>query len=502
MLRDLRGRTLTFAEHADLAVEVAGGLAELGLGPGSVVAWQLPTSIEAVVLMAACSRLGIVQTPLVPSLRRAEVGFAVEQTAAELLIVPGTWRGFDHRSMADEIAERFGCRTAVVPISDTVATIELPRTGERPTDVAIEPGATDWVFYSSGTTGTPKGVRHTDAGIIAASHTVTRAAQMTSDDVFPIPFPIGHVGGPAMLAAQQRIGFTIVLIEQFDPTTTPLQTADLTILGSAPPFFLAYLDAQASQPDRPVLPRLRVALSGGAPSSVALHRRVRDELGGAGVISVWGMTECPMATASAITDDDDVIADSVGRPTPGVDLRVVDDDGHDVATGEQGELLVRAPQLTVGYTDSLLDRGAFDSAGFLRSGDLGALDAHGVLRVTGRKKDVIIRNAENISAAEVEAHIAKHPAVVDVAVVGLPDPATGERCCALVVLRPDAPPVDVAALATFCRELGLAAYKAPERVEIVPSLPRDALGKVAKHRLRADLLAAGRAGTESPGAPR
>jgi cyclohexanecarboxylate-CoA ligase len=168
-----------------------------------------------------------------------------------------------------------------------------------------------------------------------------------------------------------------------------------------------------------------------------------------------------------------------------VDIRVVGLDGGDVGPGEEGELRLRGPQCCKGYVDRTLDAAAFDEQGYFRTGDLGFLGPRGHVRITGRSKDVIIRNAENISAQEVENLLYEHPTIADVAVVGLPHPATGERACAVVVLEAGETQLSLADLAEFCRQRGLANQKIPERIEIVDALPRNALGKVLKRELRA-----------------
>jgi non-ribosomal peptide synthetase component E (peptide arylation enzyme) len=168
---------------------------------------------------------------------------------------------------------------------------------------------------------------------------------------------------------------------------------------------------------------------------------------------------------------------------PGVEVRVVDEDEKELGVGEEGELRMKGPQCFQGYIDPSLDADAFDAEGWFRTGDLGLVDDDGNVRITGRLKDLIIRNAENISALEIEDAVLRHPAVVDVAVIGVPDPRTGERVCAVVVAAPGTE-VDLPSVASFCLELGLAKQKLPERLEIVDVLPRNTMGKVLKNDLR------------------
>lgn len=178
----------------------------------------------------------------------------------------------------------------------------------------------------------------------------------------------------------------------------------------------------------------------------------------------------------------EVLDHTVGRPVPGVSIRVVDENESEVGVGEEGELRLKGPQCFLGYVDASLDADAFDADGWFRTGDRGRIDRDGNVAITGRIKDAIIRNAENISALEIEGVLASHPAVDDVAVIGVPDPRTGERVCAVVVATTD---VTLSDLAKHCQDLGLSKHKSPERLEVVDELPRNLTGKVLKNELRA-----------------
>ncbi|TMA25864.1 MAG: cyclohexanecarboxylate-CoA ligase, partial [Deltaproteobacteria bacterium] len=233
----------------------------------------------------------------------------------------------------------------------------------------------------------------------------------------------------------------------------------------------------------PIFPRVRAFPGGGAPKPPQLHYDLKREVGGIGIVSGYGLTDCPIIAMNCIRHPDEKLAHTEGRRSPPeAEIRVVRLDGGLAAPGEEGELWVRGPQLCRGYLDARLDAAAFDEDGFFRTGDLGRLDADGYLVITGRTKDVIIRKGENISAKEVEDLLYSHPQIADVAVIGLPDPALGERCCAVVACRGE--PLAFAEMAAFLARAGLARQKIPEQLEIVAEVPRNAAGKIQKQLLR------------------
>jgi cyclohexanecarboxylate-CoA ligase len=320
---------------------------------------------------------------------------------------------------------------------------------------------------------------------MAGSAGVVGMVGATSSDVNPIVFPVAHIGGAAMLAAALLTGMRLVLFETFDPVATPLRIAahNPTFLGTATPFFVAYLEAQRAHGQQRLFSSLRGCLAGGAAITADLGRQVREAFSVAGIANSWGLTEFPVATSPSLTGTPDVLDYTVGAPVAGVSVRVVDNREIELPVGREGELRLKGPQCFLGYADAALDADAFDSDGWLRTGDLGLLDADGNVRVTGRIKDAIIRNAENISALEVENVLVTHPEVADVAVIGVPDPDTGERVCAVVVPC-CADEVSLESLVQHCRSRGLSRYKFPERLVIVDALPRNQFGKVIKKDLR------------------
>lgn len=480
-------RTMTFAQYRDAAERAAAGLAAHGVGEDQPVSWILPTWIESAVLVAALSRLGAVQNPMLPIYREREVGFITRQTGARLLVCPSRWAGFDFEGMCRKIAADLDGLEVLVadrqlPEGDP-STLPPPPEGRD----LREDDPVRWVFYTSGTTADPKGARHTDRTVMHSAYAMIRSLELVEGDVNALVFPFTHIGGIGWLDAGLMIGFRQVVIEAFDPKTTipVLQREQVTIAGAGTPFHMAYLAAQRAQPETPLLPSVRVFPGGGAAKPANLHHEVKAELGGVGIVSGYGLTECPILAMGSVHDPDDDLAATEGRATPGVEIRVVTLDGEQAGPGEEGEIRARGPQLFRGYLDSSLDAEAFDGNGFFRTGDLGKLDAKGYVTITGRVKDIIIRKGENISAKEVEDLLFTHPKVEDAAVVGLPDRRSGERACAVVVPSDAGDPPTLEEVFDYLKDEGLMVQKIPEQLELVDTLPRNPTGKVLKHELRA-----------------
>ena len=482
---DDRDRRMRFDEYRAAAERCAAGLFALGIEEGTRVSWQLPTTLEALVLAAALARLGAVQNPILPIYRRREVAFATGQLGAAHLFVPPALRGFDHAAMAREVAAGQP-GLAVHVVDDTLP--EGDRAGlPAPMPREVQRSAVHWIFYTSGTTAEPKGARHSDAGLLAASAGMSAALRLGPDDRVALVFPFTHVGGILWLMNGLRAGCAQIVIPVFDPATSidVLARHGVTQAGAGTVFHQAYLAAQRARGGPPIFPAVRAFPGGGAPKPPQLHFDLKREIGGAGIVAGYGMTECPVLAMSSPDDPDEKLAHTEGRACPPhMQIRVVKPDGSTAAAGEEGELRVKGPQLCQGYLDPALDEEAFDEEGFFRTGDLGYLDADGYVVISGRLKDVIIRKGENISAREIEDLLFTHPKVRDAAVVGLPDPETGERACAVVVCRDPADPLTFDEMTGFLRERDLIVQKIPERLELVGELPRNPTGKVLKHELR------------------
>ncbi|MFE9256749.1 class I adenylate-forming enzyme family protein [Streptomyces sp. NPDC006879] len=469
-------RSITFRELHDRAERVAAGLRAQGIGPGTVVAWQLPTRIQTVLLSLALARLGAVQSPIIPFYRDRETGFALRESKAEFFAVPGTWRGFDHTAMAVRLGARGIIPTHTgLPEADTDDLRPPPTDGTR----------VRWIYWTSGTTSDPKGVLHTDRSLIAGGSCLADALHLDATDVGSIAFPYAHIGGPDYLVMLLLLGIPAVLFENFalPRSLDGYRRHRVTVAGGSTAFYSMFLAEQRKDPSRPLIPSLRLLAGGGAPKPAELHHAVVRELG-CELAHGYGMTEAPMITMNSPDDSSEHLAHTEGRPPSGMEIRITDPQGDALPPEIDGEVRLRGEAVCRGYLGEAHDD-AFDCEGFLRTGDLGHLRTSGHLVLTGRLKDVIIRKGENISAKEVEELLHTHPSVRDAAVIGLPDPDRGERVCAVLEQEAGTAPLTLAEVTAHLGAAGLAPHKLPEQVEVLDTLPRNgALRKVLKYRLR------------------
>ncbi|MEV6649159.1 AMP-binding protein [Streptomyces sp. NPDC051219] len=480
-------RRLTFGELRDRAERVAAGLYELGVRPGSVVAWQLPTRIETVLLSVALGRLGAVQSPVIPFYRDREVGFVLKESGAGFFAVPGEWRGFDHVAMARRLAPTLPRPPVVLEAYE-----DLPDADPAVLPAPPAEGTTvRWIYWTSGTTSDPKGVLHTDRSLVAGGSCLAHALRLGRDDIGSIAFPFAHIGGPDYLVMLLLYGFPAVLFEKFSlpDALDGYRRHGVTTAGGSTAFYSMFLAEQRKAPGRKLIPTLRLLAGGGAAKPPEIYHAVVREMG-VQLTHGYGMTEVPMITMGAPDDTAENLAATEGRPPAGMEIRITDEEGKPLPTGTDGEVRLRGEAVCLGYLDQAQNAEVFDPDGFLVTGDVGHLTASGHLVLTGRLKDIIIRKGENISAKEIEDLLHRHPAVGDVAVIGLPDQARGERVCAVVEKPADsggpAPEsLTLESMTAYLRAEGLSVHKLPEQLELVEALPRnDALRKVLKYKLR------------------
>lgn len=466
------------------------------LPTGSVVSFMLPNWHEAAVIYLAATLAGMVVNPILPSLRDHDVRFILEDVGAAMIFVPHRFGGHDYAAMLDGVTAGMRKPPEVVVLrgqgdghTPYPALLEAPR---EPAELpALDPDAVRMVLYTSGTTGRAKGVLHSHNSLHALICQIRDQWDVRPGDAFFVPSPIAHIGGSIYaFECPLLLGTTAVLMDRWEPAAAVglMERERCTHMAGATPFLLQLLSAAEHAGTR--LPDLKVFICGGASVSPSLIRRAARYFDRAAVTRVYGCTEVPVATIGAPRRDEaDRAADTDGRP--GIaEIKLA---AHQAAPAGDGEIRVRGPQMLLGYRHAEDDAESFDAAGFFRTGDLGRWVDDQYLVVTGRAKDIIIRNGENISAKEVEDLLADHPGIAEIAVVGLPDSRTGERACAVIVPAGAARP-DVASLLALLQDKGVAKFKAPEQVVIWEALPKNDAGKILKHRIRAALTkgAAGR----------
>ena len=486
----------TYRELAAMADRVAVGLSKLGVGHNDIVACQLPNWWQFTVTFLACSRIGAVMNPLMHIFRERELSFMLKHGEAKVVIVPKVFRGFDYEQMVEGLQPSLPDLQHVVVVNGSGANsfealLSGPAWEQDPQAQAIltqhRPGPDDvtQLIYTSGTTGEPKGVMHTANTVMANIIPYAQRLKLDANDIVLMASPMAHQTGfmyglmmPIMLQE------SAVLLDMWEP----LKAIDLiraegcTFTMASTPFLtdLAKNVAESGQ----AVPTLRTFLCAGAPIPGPLVEQARAVLG-TKIVSAWGMTENGAVTLIELDDPDERAFTTDGSPLPGVELKVVDDEGHALPPGQPGKLLVRACSNFGGYLKRPQWNGT-DAEGWFDTGDLARLDAQGYVRITGRSKDVIIRGGENIPVVEIEALLYRHPAIAMAAIVAYPDERLGERACAVVVPKPGQS-MDLPQLVAYLKEQKIAVQYIPERLEVRESMPSTPSGKIQKFKLREEL---------------
>lgn len=483
------GEQLTYGEFAQRVERSAAWLHAQGVSSETRVCWQMPSRIESVVISAALARLDSIQAPVLHLYREKELGFVLGHVEAQYCIVPEQWKGFGYGEMA---------RTLASAMDQPPVVITTEQIGEAdPSTLPAAPQHADghepirWIYSTSGTTSDPKGVQHSDATLIAGGRGLADALEMTEIDVGSIAFPFAHIAGPDYLIMMLLTGMSAVIVEAFMPAAAVefYRSHGVTMAGGATAFYQMFLAEQRQQPESPIIPTLRALSGGGAPLPPELFREVREEMG-LKICHGYGMTEVPMITQGSPSDSDEQLMHTTGKPVTGIEIRIVTEAGEVAPIGVDGEVRVKGPMVTKGYTKPELTAEAFDENGYFRTGDVGHLRADGHLVLTGRLKDIIIRKGENISAKEIEDLLYAHPHVGDVAVIGLPDRERGERVCAIVERPASGETLTFEEMIEHLGSSGLARFKTPEQLEVIDALPRnETLRKVLKYQLRDEYAA-------------
>jgi fatty-acyl-CoA synthase len=506
----------TFAEFDREVEQVAQGLVATGLEPGERIGIWAPNCAEWLLTMFSAARAGLILVNINPAYRTHELEFALRLVGCRALVFAPRFKSSDYGAMLESlIPELAGAQpgrltSQVLPqlrllvqlgAAPMAGALSFPalKAAARDADAGVLEsiawgGDADQIFniqFTSGTTGTPKGAALTHFNIVNNGFFVGEAMRLTMEDSICIPVPMYHCFGMVLgvLAAMTHGAASVFPGEAFEPLAVLETVASerCTALHGVPTMFIAELDHPRFREFD--LSSLRTGIMAGSPCPTAVMRRVVAEMHMPEVTICYGMTET--SPVSFQTQPDDPLerrVTTVGRVHPHVQVKIIDSDGHTTARGVAGELLTRGYSVMRGYWgDAERTRAAIDADGWMHTGDLAVIDEQGYCNIVGRLKDLIIRGGENISPLEIEEFLYRHPAVLDVAVVGVPDSKFGEAVCACIRRRPGVE-VTEEEIQGFCRTQ-IAHYKVPRYVRFVEAFPLTISGKVQKYLLRERLRA-------------
>ncbi len=483
-------RSLTRREWLNDAQALANALYARGLRQGDTIAFQTPNWHEAGILNLACAILGLVVNPIVPIYRDAEVEMMLRDCRARAIFTCTEFRRFDFAAMAERLAPVLEHLDHVFTVrgtgkDDLAAMVAEGRDLPSP-DVQVDAGSVKMVLFTSGTTGRPKGVLHshdTLENIVRKSYAHWRIGD---GETLLMPSPVTHVSGYANgLETPFIVGTRVVLMENWNAAEAVRLIEEHGVVGTvaATPFLVELADTARNAGTR--LPTMRMFACGGAAVPPELIPAANAAFENMRAFRVFGASEVPLVSFG--WPDNEHLAATTDGEVVDYEVKLVDDEGLPVAAGREGEILARGPSMMLGYADEAQSAAAFDDEGYFKTGDLGVLSPEGAITITGRKKDLIIRGGENISAVEIEDVLRTHPLVKDASVVAMPHERLGEGVCAYVIAAGETPEIEV--LCAHVAASGLAKQKTPERFIFVDDYPRTASGKIRKDQLRADVKA-------------
>ncbi|AXV06670.1 Long-chain-fatty-acid--CoA ligase [Euzebya pacifica] len=476
--------TLSYGELDRRARAVAAGLRAQGVARGDVVSVQLPNTADFVVMAVAAAHGGMVLGPLSPRFGLPEVGHVVSRSASRVLV----YNRDDNSAVAEAIAADRPDLLRVVAGGRPARSGELPLVdldgpgADLRAGVGLDEPAV--ALHSSGTEGLPKLPLHTERSLMHCTTAVAERNHLTPADRFLVAVPITTgTGTHGMVHCALVVGATLVMMPAWDPRTAAALVAEHRCTYSIAPTTMLFdlLNDPAVSHDQ--LDSLRVFTCGGSPIPSEVVEHAADELSLV-VSPMYGSTECLAATNGHPDDPPELLSGSDGPALLGVDIAIAGPDGAILGPGEAGQILVGGPTLFQGYLGQPERTAQALAGGWYRTGDVGRLDKDGYLRVIDRISDIIIRGGTNISSKDVENDLLAHPDIAEVAVVAAPDDRLGERIAAFVVARSGAVAPTFEDVLQVLEDRGVARYRWPERLDVLPGLPRNSSGKVQKAVLR------------------
>ncbi|EIQ80716.1 MULTISPECIES: medium-chain fatty-acid--CoA ligase [Citrobacter] len=491
---DNHGDSYTYAVLDSAASRLATWLLACGIQPGDRVAFQLPGWCEFTLIYLACLKTGAVSVPLLPAWREAELVWVLNKCQAKIFFAPTLFKQTRPVDLILPLQNQLPHLQQIVavdklaPATDSLPLSQLLLSPPLTRPISVHADELAAVLFTSGTEGMPKGVMLTHNNILASERAYCARLNLTWLDVFLMPAPLGHATGFLHgVTAPFLIGARSVLLDIFTPAACLellVQQRCTCVLG-ATPFVYDMLCSVEKHPYD--LSSLRFFLCGGTTIPKKIARDCQQL--GIKLLSVYGSTESSPHAVVNLDDSLSRMMNTDGYAAAGVEIKVVDEARNTLPAGMEGEEASRGPNVFMGYLDEPeLTARALDNDGWYYSGDLCRMDDAGYIKITGRKKDIIVRGGENISSREVEDILLQHPHIHDACVVAMPDVRLGERSCAYVVLKPPHHSLSLESVVTFFSRKRVAKYKYPEHIVIVEKLPRTASGKVQKYQLRQDII--------------
>lgn len=478
--------SITLQELHDNSLRLAAALQRAGLRPGDTIAAQLPHCAENVTAILASAALGLIFVPVVHILGAAELRFIVASSGARMLLLPLEWYNYDYPGRARDAASIATLETIVMtggaaPGVDKVRSWDdlIAGIAEAPQLPRVDPELACLMLFTSGTTSAPKGVLHNHRTLAAEARQIAPFLDGLESTNVLVAAPAGHIGGISSLLRQFMLGINGVWLDRWDGArAVELIERHQVTWSAGVPFYLNALIPWARGGGIPTLKRFMVGGTGVAPALIE-----QAELVGIAACRSYGSTEHPTISQCLSSDPLDKRKRTDGRLGPGCSIRLVDENGREVAAGMPGEIVSLGDELFLGYFDASHNAGAFADDGGFHTGDIGVMDEDGYLTIVDRKKDIIIRGGENISSRQIEDALLHHPAVRDAAAIGWPDALYGERIGVFVVLHDGASLTLESVHESFASQ-GLPRQKYPERMVIAADFPRNSSGKVLKGELR------------------